>query len=460
MIKKKVSVFRKKHVPPTMKLMDEAGIFANNDDVYLKQIFKDKGFIKEIRDIADETLGTYHYCDNKDNNKCQTGFNITLSGSLDILDPCVAYSSLECKCNETTNIARTVGLFADKLFITDHLSAYLSNYNKGAFNLNDITLMTSSVNILAPLIDNKIIEFRTPLSHYCKECAKKIVNKMMSSLDSILDYDKKIEVSYLGQEKRHHVILMGSPLLERLFGFYGLETSITNADFIRLFPKKKFKILVKIKEEPLRSIIKEYFKDKIKDVMHGLASANKTSSLFMSKSKYDTIFLSSLDKVHIKHNDIDQWEAMRSIDLPWIGQLDINQIIRLREEAYLSLESLRNHLTLGFMQGGKQKVTDIVAELTAKIPELKQEILAKEIVKKSHNKYAFELGSMGISLVIYGLASSVPVAAVGSVAAFLASICHLHEGALETKKRETNIITSPAYALLKAGDLLSCQEKK
>ena len=28
------------------------------------------------------------------------------------------------------------------------------------------------------------------------------------------------------------------------------------------------------------------------------------------------------------------------------------------------------------------------------------------------------------------------------------------------KKRETNIITSPAYALLKAGDLLSCQEKK
>ena len=126
MIKKKASVFRKKHVPQTIKLLDETGIFANNENFYLKQIFKDKGFIKEVQETADETINTFHYCD--DDNKSYSGFNVTLGGSLDIINPRVGCSALKCKCNETINIARTAGLFANKLFITDHLSAYLSSY--------------------------------------------------------------------------------------------------------------------------------------------------------------------------------------------------------------------------------------------------------------------------------------------------------------------------------------------
>jgi len=207
-------------------------------------------------------------------------------------------------------------------------------------------------------------------------------------------------------------------------------------------------------------MIRDRFKNELKNVVQGTNSANSTSSLFMAKSELDTLFLSSLDNVHIKNNEIEQFEAMRSINLPWVGQLDINQIIRLREEAYLSLESLRTHITVGFMQGGKQKVKDIVTEVTAKIPELKQEILAKEFVKKSQNRHTFDIGLLGIPLVFYGLASANPIAAVGGVAALIASISHLHEGEKETKGKEAKIITSPAYALLKAKDLLSCQERK
>ena len=63
-------------------------------------------------------------------------------------------------------------------------------------------------------------------------------------------------------------------------------------------------------------------------------------------------------------------------------------------------------------------------------------------------------------MVFYGLASANPIAAVGGVAALLASISHLDKDEKAMKEREAKIITSPAYALLKAKDLLSCQEKK
>lgn len=458
---KKASVFRKKNVPAVISFMDDAGIFANNNDVYIKQIFRDKSFIKEVRDIADKTIETYHYCDDEDNNKCHTGFNITLGGVLDIIDPLSGCGSIDCKCNETMNIARTAGLFANKLFITDHLSAYLSSYSNGTIDPIDIQLMTSSLKILAPLINNQAIELRTPMSHHCKDCAKKVETKMMLFLESTLDYEEKIVLTYLEPEKRHHLVLIHSPKLERLLGIYGITIKISNAEYTRLFLKKnKNTISAKIKDEPFFHIIIDCLQDRLKSVIHGTESADKTSSLFMSKSGVDTLFLSSLDNVHIKNNEIEQWEAMRSINLPWVGQLDINQIIRLREEAYLSLESLRNHITVGFMQGGKQKVKDVVTELTAKIPELKQEILAKEFVKKSQNKSSLKIGSLAVSVVFYGLASANPIAAVGGVAALLASISHLHEGEKETKNRESKIITSPAYALLKAKDLLSCHEKK
>lgn len=112
------------------------------------------------------------------------------------------------------------------------------------------------------------------------------------------------------------------------------------------------------------------------------------------------------------------------------------------------------------MQGGKQNVKDVVTELAAKIPELKQEILAKEFVKNNQNKSAFNIGSLAISVVFYGLASANPIAAVGGVAALLASISHLDKDEKAMKEREAKIITSPAYALLRAKDLLSCQEGK
>jgi hypothetical protein len=127
MSRKKSSVFQKKYLPPLLEFLDENGIFANYDVTLLKQIFSDKGFIQEVQGIAYHTIMDHNYCDYDVNYKQYPGFNITLGGSLDILHPVMGCIHPECRKKEALNIARTVGLFANKLFIADHLSNYIAN---------------------------------------------------------------------------------------------------------------------------------------------------------------------------------------------------------------------------------------------------------------------------------------------------------------------------------------------
>jgi hypothetical protein len=112
------------------------------------------------------------------------------------------------------------------------------------------------------------------------------------------------------------------------------------------------------------------------------------------------------------------------------------------------------------MQGGQKQVTEVVAELTGKISELKKQILANEMVKQSQKKSALRFGSLAISIVMYGLVSNVPAAGVGSLAALIATLLHLRDRENEAEEEESRIITSPAYALLKARDLLNCRESE
>ncbi|MCG6535544.1 MAG: hypothetical protein L7F78_12835 [Syntrophales bacterium LBB04] len=345
MLKKRASVFRKKNLPQAIEFLDEAGMFTNNEAVYIRRRFSDKIFLKEVHDIADETLHNYHYCDDDINR--HSGFNITLGGSLDILSPAAGCASPECKRNEALNIARTVGLLANKVFVTDHLSALLSCYSNNLVDAGRVRMMTAVLKTLAPFIDNNTIELRTPVVHFCQNCQNNIDAQIMLFLDSVIDCEAEFELRYLGQQKQDHLIVINSPELARLCEAPAALVQISKKEYSSFsFKPNNKQICGRIKDEPfVLSKIREHHLRRLRNVIQGTRSADRTSSLFMAKSKLDTLFLSSLDGVRIQRNGIEQWESMRSIDLPWIGQLTMNQVIRLKEEASVSLESLRDHIT-------------------------------------------------------------------------------------------------------------------
>jgi hypothetical protein len=383
MFRKKVSVFRKKNLPPFLEYLDDSGIFKNYDYSSIKHKFSDKIFIKECNSIAYDTIDKYKYFD--DNNKHYPGFNVTLGGSLDILHPYIAgCSHPECRSKEALNIARSVGLFANKFFISDHLSLYLARIENPKHIDNDtLSMMISVLNILSPLINNEVIEFRRPNLLHCKECFKKIKNQITNYLKSTVDCEANVTVSTLSSTSRYHDIEIDSSEFSRLCGLGSLYLTMNNKSYSTLMQNKK-RISSKIKNQPIiMKILNDDFIERLECVITGTEVANNTSSLFMAKSELDTHFLSWIDGVNIQKNKIQEWEAMRNINLPWVGELDITQILKLREEASLSLELLRQQMTVAFMQGGQKEVEKVVAELTANTTELKQQILANNMVKKS-----------------------------------------------------------------------------
>ena len=353
MIKKNISVLRQKRLPPAYGLLDEAGIFSNNNDELLAKRFSDKVFLKEANNIACEGLNTYLYCDEK--GERNHGLNITLGGSFDILNPSAGTCcNPECRRNEATNILRTVGLFADKLFVADRLSECLAQTDPSG--LHNLIMMVTAIKTFVPFINEGIIEFRTPFMWYCKDCMARIETELNNFLDPNIDLDADTSILCLGTSKKSNRLAIVNPDLTRLLDNVSLVIQAPKGKK-SFFPKLSVgdKLTLKTKDNQyLLETIKDHIKYSLVNVISSIHSAQRTSSLFVSKSELDTLFLSSIDGSNPKNNEIESWEAMRSIKLPWIGELDIPQVLTLRHQASASLESLRESLSLAFMQGGKK----------------------------------------------------------------------------------------------------------
>lgn len=355
------------------------------------------------------------------------------------------------------------GIFSDnndELLIKRHLSGYLAYVDlRMPHYIDYIKMMVTVIKTFAPLIDEKIIELRTPVIKYCTDCMGRIEAEIDKFLEVNIDIDADTTIYCLNTLRNYNVISVNNPDVYRLCGI-SLEFQIPKGKKSCL-PKLSVhdKLTIKVRDNPyMLDEIKTCLKNDLINVISSVASAHETHSLFISKSELDTLFLSSVDRSNPQKSEMEAWEAMRSINLPWVGELDIPQILKLRHEASESLESLRENLSLAFMQGGEKKATEVVSELTSKVSELKQEIMTNDIVKRSNKRYSAAFGSLAITLVIYGLASNVPVTTVGSVAALLVALSHMRTSEKEQEEKNAKIVTSPAYALLKAKDLLSCRE--
>jgi hypothetical protein len=326
--------------------------------------------------------------------------------------------------------------------------------------IDNIRMIVTSIKVFAPFINERIIKFRTPLNYCCANCNATIETEINNYLELNIDLDADMSINILEKSQKFKMISVDN---------YDLMSSYDMSLLFLQIPKREQsclaklsvgdKVTIKVKDnsyilEQIKNLLKNY----LENVLLSTFSANRTSSLFISKSTMDTLFLSSIDKNKPQQSEIEVWEAMRSINLPWVGELDISQILTLRHQASASLESLRENLSLALMQGGEKKATEVVSEITSKVTELKQEIMANDIVKRSSKRYSAAFGSLAITLVVYGLASNVPVAAIGSVAALLATLSHMRTTEKEQEEKHAKIVTSPAYALLKAQDLLSCRE--
>ena len=207
--------------------------------------------------------------------------------------------------------------------------------------------------------------------------------------------------------------------------------------------------------------IREYVMDEF--VKHAAVSlgeahgAARSGSIVATTSRFENIALRIADKKKVQQVDVEDWEKLRTLRLPWISHLDANEILELREVASKALDPFR--LTMRKQLISEKPVQDeddvakkVVMELQEAVSIVDSGLRACQ--SKAKKGFSVLLGSLGLSFVIYGVGSS-NFGAASAGAAMMAALTLQHGRDCDAKAEEEKLVSNPGNVLVVARELIS-----
>lgn len=361
-------------------------------------------------------------------------FEIHLHGSLDLLmgDGCV---NLECRVNAADHVARSVGLIADRVWLTDTFSERFLDFGR-ATNAKLDQVMSDVVVLarLLPLIKAGIIRFRSPWIPTCAACAAEFdgqVERTASEMTHVFRRDFSVKRRPDGGFVGHTGKCFEPPLV-----MHSYKTDMEAIPSARSFAAS--------------SIIRE-----IRSTLWVAREASLTGGSILSNSRLGLSGLLQQEGRLPDRRSLLLLDREREISVPWVSELDAAQIVQLREEASKALPAFRNciakALSISDSEVSPSRSTNsIVAELREQAQEVRSELKLRRASSSRYWKTTY--GLLGLGLSAYGVASDQLLPGIGGLLPVIQLlIAHKagHEADLE------RLSTRPGYVLVKAQDLLA-----
>ena len=124
-----------------------------------------------------------------------TSFDVRLHGALDLFggNGC---RSLDCREKAANSLVRGVGLIADRVWISDHLSEKFADFGRVTNDeLDDVAFDMFVIVQLLPLILAGVIPFRSPWTSVCKQCAAEFDERIESSSMLLKQFRKEFKLA-------------------------------------------------------------------------------------------------------------------------------------------------------------------------------------------------------------------------------------------------------------------------
>lgn len=362
-------------------------------------------------------------------------FSVALSRSINPLDSRDKCAMLECRIAAAHHFARTIGLYADVVTLPDPFTLTLLLHKRFTplFRYqftNDVIVLHE----LAPLIRAGIVRFRSALYHFCEDCyqtaqerIKEATDELFPSLTSELTFTltPKLIVTHTGR-------LYNEPL--------SIETPISAKVRRRLAAGGSV-------EEVGRQLFRSELRDILEQTLINMHEATALDSPLFSASRLDLFSLRALEKSAPRMSEIEAWEEKRSVELPWVKNLSVEQIVRLRNEAADALPRFRETMRRALCTPTPDhEAPDAIGELREDAAELSAEL--KSLNVKAETRFRNLAGALGIVISVYGFASGF---APPTVALSLLSLLGLlHSSASKDEREIAKHEAHPAYVLVKA----------
>jgi hypothetical protein len=360
-------------------------------------------------------------------------FDIYLHGGLNLFDPRGACSNFDCRIQSADRLARSIGLIADHIWITDLLTERFIDF--GAVTDEKLHRAVSDALVLErlwPLIDAGVVRFRSPWVATCQGCLSNFELTVERIAHEIAD-------EFAGEVK----------LKREPSGDYSVDTGTFFEPAVWVnrarrgpVPPSKKAVAAQLIYEQVRSAL-----------WVGREAALCGGSIF-SNSRVGLAGLMQQEGRFASRSQLMALDNQRSLDVPWVSELNAAQILELRQEASAALPLFRERMARVLtINNGLERSETAAAQFMQELREQSVEVRAELAVaqKSSARFWKTTYALLGLGLSAYGVANDQILPGVGGLLPLI-SLLISHKAGHE--KDLAKFKTKPSYVLVKAQDIL------
>lgn len=362
-----------------------------------------------------------------------TRFEVHLHGALDLLSG-QGCMEPDCRLDAADRVARSVGLIADRVWLTDTLSTRLMNFGRVTnAKLDEVIADTLVLGRVFPLIAAGIIKFRSPWMATCNSCAANFDMQMESvTVEVLKTFRRDLKVKRRGDGG---------------FDLYAGKSFDSPMVFCSLKN-------VREQYSTERVFVEEFVRREVRSTLWVAREAALTGGSLFTNSRIGLSGLLQPEGRLPDRRTLLMFEKERQFVIPWVSELNASQIIQLREEASSALPAFRDRIaramSVSQYSGPNSNSTSIIEDLREQANDVRAELIAKQAHSSKYWKTTY--GLLGLSLSAYGVASDQILPGVAG----LLPILHLLINHQTGHEAEIAKLTSkPGFVMVKAQDILA-----
>ena len=361
-------------------------------------------------------------------------FDVHLHGGLDLFDPSGACMEHECRIRAADRIARSMGLIADHIWISDFISEQFIDFGRATNEKLDAIVSDALVLCrLWPLVSAGILRFRVPSTALCSDCLSEFNRRVeLVSREIAAEFVREIKI------------------IPALDGSYSADTGRCFEPGMRIFSRANTP-----KRPTRKSVIEEIVREQVSTALWVGREASTYGGSIFSNSRIGLAGLLHQEGRLGNRKQLTLLDNERSMQVPWVSELTCSQILELRQEASRALPIFRERMAKALsitenMEPNTLTVTDFVQELREQAAEVRAELKVTQQSSGRFWKTAYGLLGLGISA--YGVATDQIMPGIAGLLPLINLLINHTSG---HEKEISSLTCRPGYVLVKAQDILA-----
>jgi hypothetical protein len=292
-----------------------------------------------------------------------------------------------------------------------------------------------------PLVRAGILKFSNPVFSICTGCRDELRQRVKRAADSIIaEYLSEIDFRLVG----NNIEIDAEP-----FDYTGLilRRRLTRTDKARLKRGDSLKTLGRpgVALRVARSVY---------ETLLSMVAPLPADTTTILGSRASLLAIRKVGDYLVPTKELAHWEASRAMDVPWVKELTLDQVLQLREKASHALPRFRSRMASGIADTTAAKpdqMRKIVDTLREESLEVNEELRALNFGRGE--RFRNMAGALALTISLYGFAAEfVPAAA--ALTGLMSALALIHQDGRKAHHERDRLQARPGFVLLKAKELL------